>query len=293
MEGIRAALIGAGPTLPLAIPTLLLLGGLAARFGLAPFHLATADAGQASSPVGAAVVLGLVAAAAAVAAIKVVAALSPVPATFSFYMEVVAAIAVVGGGIASLAARSPRAVISYLAISQLGWVAAGLAAHYRGSLGAALFLLGSFVVAATAAPAALGRSNEGHSGLMGMGSLRPARAAGLALAILSLAGVPPLAGFFGEFAVAASLARTGHTVLLVLVLFGAVLTIAAAVRVIQHMYFQSPLDETRRAGAQPATLSRVSAVGALVACIVIGAYGLLGYPILALADQGAEALGLH
>ena len=293
MEGIRAALIGAGPTLPLAIPTLLLLGGLAVRFGLAPFHLATADAGQASSPVGAAVVLGLVAAAAGVAAIKVVAALSPVPATFSFYMEVVAAIAVVGGGIASLAARSPRAVISYFAISQLGWVAAGLAAHYRGSLGAALFLLGSFVVAATAAPAALGRSNEGHSGLMGMGSLRPARAAGLALAILSLAGVPPLAGFFGEFAVAASLARTGHTVLLVLVLFGAVLTIAAAVRVIQHMYFQSPLDETRRAGAQPATLSRVSAVGALVACFVIGAYGLFGYPILALADQGAEALGLH
>ena len=293
LDGIRGALFRAGPTLPLAIPTLLLLGGLAVRLGLAPFHLASPNAGQASSPVGAAVVIGLVAAAAGVAGIKVVAALSPVPATFSLYLEVVAAITVVGGGIAALAARSPRGVISYLAISQLGWVAAGLAAHYRGSLGASLFLLGSFAVAATVAPSALGRSEEGHGSLMGMGSLRPARAAGLALAILSLAGAPPLAGFFGEFAVAASLARTGHVVLLVVLFFGAVLAIAAAVRVIRHMYFQSPPDETRRAGAQPPTWSRVSAMGAVVACVVIGAYGLLGNPILALADQGAEALGLH
>ena len=52
----------------------------------------------------------------------------------------------------------------------------------------------------------MGRAEGGEPSLAGMGALRPARAAGLALAFLSLAGAPPLAGFFGEFAVAAALA---------------------------------------------------------------------------------------
>src|SRR5882672_12186698 len=201
LTAMREVLFSGSPTIALAIPLFLAVSGLALRATLAPFHLAGVPASLGASPLGAGLVLGLVAAAAAVVAIKVAAVLNPIPTVFSSYLEVIAAVAMVGGGAAALAVRSPRARMAYLAAGQIGWVAAGLVTHYRAGLAGSLFLLGAFAVAATCAPAVMGRADGGEPALAGMGVLRPARAAGLALAMLSLAGAPPLAGFFGEFAV--------------------------------------------------------------------------------------------
>jgi NADH-quinone oxidoreductase subunit N len=138
----------------------------------------------------------------------------------------------------------------------------------------------------------MGRADAGEAALAGMGVLRPARAAGLALAMLSLAGAPPLAGFFGEFAVGTALAQSGHFGLLALGLLGSLLSLGAAVRTLRLLYVHSPLEEARRGSALP-VLTRLSTWGAVAFCVVIAAYGLLSNPILGLADQGAEALGLR
>ena len=289
---MRAVLFSGAPTLALAIPIFLVISGLAVRAALAPFQLASIPASLGASPLGAGLVLGLVAAAAATVAIKLVAALTPIPTVYSTYLEVVAALAMVGGGAAALAAQSPRAKLAYLAAGQIGWVAAGLVTHYRSGLGASLFLLGAFAVAATCGPAVMGRAEGGEAALAGMGALRPARAAGLALAMLSLAGAPPLAGFFGEFAVAASLAQSGHFALLALGILGSVLSVAAVAGPLRVMYIQSPPDEARR-GTRLPVVSGLSSFGAVAFCGVIAVYGLLSSPILGLADQGAEALGLR
>jgi NADH-quinone oxidoreductase subunit N len=290
----RNVLRTAAPTLPLAIPVLLLFGGLAVRASLAPFHLAGLPASLGATPLGAGLVLGLVAAAGLVAAIKVAAVVAPVPEVFSPYLEVVAAVAMVGGGVAALAVRAPRARLAYLAAGQIGWVTAGLATHYRDGLAASLFLLGAFALAATCGPAVMGGAEGGEASLAGMGTLRPARAAGIAIAFLSLAGAPPLAGFFGEFAVGASLAQSGHLELLALGLLGSVLSLAAALGTLRVMYIQSPPEEGRRAaGFALPTLTGISTAGALALCAVIAAYGVFGNPILGLAYQGAEALGLR
>ncbi|HEV3101620.1 MAG TPA: proton-conducting transporter membrane subunit [Candidatus Dormibacteraeota bacterium] len=291
---VRRALRSAGATLPLAIPVLLLLAGLAVRAGLPPFQFARLPIGLAASPLGASMIIGLVAAAALTVAIKVAAALTPVPAVFSPYLMVVAAVAMVGGGAAALATRSPRARLAYLAAGQVGWVAAGLATHYRTGLGSSLFLLGAFAVAATAGPAVMAGADVGEFALAGLGVLRPARAAGIALVFLSLAGAPPLAGFFGEFAVAASLAQTGAFWLVALGFLGALMSTAAALGTVRAIYLQSPPDDSRRAaGARLPVLTRLSTIGAIAICIVIGGYGVFANPILGLADQGAEALGLR
>ncbi|MHB8587736.1 MAG: proton-conducting transporter transmembrane domain-containing protein [Candidatus Dormibacteraceae bacterium] len=289
---MRAVLFSGAPTLALAIPVFLVISGLAVRAALAPFHLASIPASLGASPLGAGLVLGLVAAAAATVAIKLVAALTPIPSVYSTYLEVIAAVAMVGGGAAALAVQSPRAKLAYLAAGQIGWVAAGLVTHYRSGLAASLFLLGAFAVAATCGPAVMGRADGGEAALAGMGLLRPARAAGLALAMLSLAGAPPLAGFFGEFAVAASLAQSGHFGLLALGILGSALSLAAVVGTLRVMYIQSPPDEARRSTRLP-VVSALSSFGAVAFCVVIAVYGLLSSPILGLADQGAEALGLR
>jgi NADH-quinone oxidoreductase subunit N len=289
---LRAVLYSGAPTLGLAIPVFLVISGLAVRAALAPFQLATIPASLGASPLGAGMVLGLVAAAAATVAIKLLAALTPIPSVYSPYLAVVAAVAMVGGGAAALAAQSPRAKLAYLATGQMGWVAAGLVTHYRSGLAASLFLLGAFAVAATCGPAVMGRADGGEQALAGIGVLRPARAAGLALAMLSLAGAPPLAGFFGEFAVAAALAQSGHFGLLALGILGSLLGLAGVAGTLRMMYIQSPPDEARRTTRLP-VLTGLSSIGAVAFCIVIAAYGILSSPILGLADQGAEALGLR
>jgi NADH-quinone oxidoreductase subunit N len=293
LTAIHNVLVSVLPTLPLAIPVLLLLSGLAMRANLAPFHITGLTAELGASPLGAGLLLGVVALAAATVAIKIAVALIAVSAVYVLFIEVVAAVAMVGGGVAAIAAHAPRARLAYLAVSQVGWVAAGLVAHYRTGIGASLFLLGAFAVAATCGPAVLGRAEGGEMAIHGLGALRPARAAGLALAMLSLAGAPPLAGFFGEFAVAASLAQSGHFELLALGLLGWVLSLVAAVSTLRVLYIQSPLEDSRRGSMVLPVLTALSTAGAVALCGVIVAYGVFAYPIMSLADQGAEALGLR
>jgi NADH-quinone oxidoreductase subunit N len=292
LNGLRQAVSTAAPTLPLAIPVFLLLAGLSVRAGLAPFHVAGIPVSLGASPLGSGLVLGLVAVAGLTVAIKVAAALGPLPDVFAPYLQVVAAVAMVGGGAAALAVRSPRARLAYLAAAQVGWVAAGLATHFRAGLGGALFLLGAFALAATCGPAVMGAMEGGEASLAGMGVQRPARAAGIAMAFLSLAGAPPLAGFFGEFAVAAALAQSRHFGLLGLGLLGAAMSLAAALATLRVIYIQSPQEEGRRGSGLP-SLTRFSTAGAVALCIGIAGYGVFGSPILGLAYQGAEALGLR
>lgn len=294
LSGIRGALSGEVPALPLVIPVLLLVAGLAILAGIAPFHVATLPVGFGASPVGAALVVGMTAVAAGVVAIKLATAALPVTDVYAPYVQVVAALAMVGGGVAALAVRSPRPRMAYMAVSQLGWLAAGLATHFRSGIAGSLFLLGAFAIAAAAGPALLGRAEGGEPAVAGLGASRPLRAAGVSLALLSLAGVPPLPGFFGELSVAAALAESQNYVLLGLGLLGAVFCVAAAVGTLRVIYLQSPLEESRRgAAAALPGVTFFSSLGAAAFCVVLAGYVVFGFPIMSLADQGAEALGLR
>jgi len=96
------------------------------------------------------------------------------------------------------------------------------------------------------------------------------------------------------FAVAAALAQGGHFGLLALGLLGSVLSVVAALSTLRVLYLQSPPEEGRRAvGFALPPLTFASSAGAVAVCIVIVAFGAFANPILSLAYQGAEALGLR
>ena len=224
---------------------------------------------------------------AAVVALKLLAVLAGVNPAWATWLAWVAAFTMLVSGLRALAVRSVRGLAAWLVVGQAGWVAAALAVHDQRGGAAALFLLGALLVSATGAPA-LAQGMQAGGGPQGLGRRDPLRAAGLALALLSLAGAPPLAGFFGEFAVAAELVRSGLGWLLGAGLLGWVMAIAGVVRPLRAFYLETGAMKTRR-GPRVAT---AWAVGAAVPAVLAVAYGLFAYPIHDLAVQGATALGL-
>jgi NADH-quinone oxidoreductase subunit N len=288
LAGIRGVL-GVEPAgLPLTLAVLLMLAGLSIRGLLAPFHLSGLGVALEASPLGAGLLASIGAGTAALVAFKMLPALAGVGAGWAPYLLGAGTMAMAGGGLAALSARTPRELIAWLGTAQLGWVAAALATNIRARPTAGLFLLGAYMVAAATAPVALGAVAEGPglTVLAGIGVRQPWRTFGLALALLSLAGTPPLAGFFGEFAVAGQLSRSGYLWLVALGALGGVLSTAAVLRALRPMLTLLPPDEARRLPTTVVSMAGSAAAG--VACVL---YGLMSLPISTLAFQAVKALG--
>src|SRR5260370_3539221 len=126
LGAVHGALLGAAPTLPLAVPVLVLLGALIYRASLAPLQLGATHGLAAPSPMSIGLVAGLAAAAAVVAAVKISVAVGSVSVVFSPYVEIVAALAMVAGGAGALSVRSARTRIPFLAAGPTRWGVAGL-----------------------------------------------------------------------------------------------------------------------------------------------------------------------
>jgi NADH-quinone oxidoreductase subunit N len=291
---LRQALIGR-TTLPLAVATVVSLAGLA--LGLVPALLLpqARQAYRVASPLGVATLGGVAAAAAAVALIKLGAALLGVEQGWTPFLAAVAALAMLAGAVGALSAASPRSLTAGLTVAQAGWLVAGLAAHDKAGLTGAAYLLAAFVVAAVAAPVLAGPAETGFNGLRNLADRQPARAAGLGLALLSLAGVPPLAGFFGEFTVGAGLVAGQVAWLLAVGLLSGIICTVACGRAIRLIFLEVVDEQPRRRHALDfGSGSDALRFGAgLAAAFLIAAYGLFANPIHGLAVQGAAALGLR
>lgn len=253
--------------LPLAVALLLVVGSLVVQLGSSPW-------------------LGpLAAGAGGVALVKFVGAAALDGSAWAVLLPALAALAMLAGGLGAIAGGPARGIAGWAGLLQLGWILAGVAGGSRLSLGAALFLLGAYLVASAGAPLALGAAPHGLAGLADRGV---ARAAGFAVCVLSLAGVPPLAGFFGEFAIAAQLVRAGLFWLVALGLLGSALASFAVLRDLRLAFLATGGEAVVRA---PAT--RWVAAGAGLAAALVIAYGFFANPISGLAVQGAAAVGLR
>ncbi len=266
LGSIRTALV-TPLALPLAIALLLVFGGLLAQLGLAPGlgPLATAAAG--------------------IALLKLAGAVVGLAAAWTVLIPAVAALAMVVAALGAVAGGPARGILGWAGLLQLGWVVAGLAGGTRLALGASLFLFGAYLVASAAAPLALGETPHGLAGLAERGA---ARAAGFALCLLSLAGIPPLAGFFGEFAIAAQLARAGLFWLVAVGFFAWAVVGFAVLRDLRLVFLASAGEHVVRTPR-----GRLAMAGAALAAVVVVAYAFFANPISGLALQGAAAVGLR
>lgn len=267
LVGIQSGLLGSALTLPLVLSVLLVLAALTARLALAG-SLGPLPA------TGAGLVL-----------IKLAATLAPVAGAWKIYVPAIAALLMLAGALRVLAGGGPRSILAGAGLVQAGWLTAALAAPDRFGIAAALFLLGGYLLALAGAPLALGELPHGLAGLAERGV---GRAAGYSLALLSMAGVPPLAGFFGIIAVASELARYGAFWLILVGVFSLAVVAQASVRDLRLVFLTSPGEALPRLPHPWLGFGGALAVGVLV----VG-YGLFANPISSLALQGATAIGLR
>lgn len=270
ITGILAAVTNGGLDHPTLI-ALLLLAGVAGKSAQFPLHTWLPDAMAGPTPVSA-----LIHAATMVAAgIYFVARLLPVFAESGaalVVLAVMAAVTMIGSGLAALAQDDIKRVLAYSTIGQLGYMAGALAV---GDRGAAVFHLIShgafkavlFLAAGVVIHAAGTNSLAAMSRMSGLTKRVPDAYWTMTVALLALAAIPPFAGFFSKEAVLVAAEHTalgdrdvapaaaGWTVL-VAGLLAAVLTAAYATR-LWLLAFRGRGTEVPDHGKQPVAMTTV------------------------------------
>ncbi|QGV79117.1 NADH-quinone oxidoreductase subunit L [Streptomyces ficellus] len=289
ITGVLGAVAAGGIEHPTLI-ALLLLAGVAGKSAQFPLHTWLPDAMAGPTPVSA-----LIHAATMVAAgIYFVARLLPVFAASAAAMTVLAvmaAVTMVGSGLAALAQDDIKRVLAYSTIGQLGYMSGALAA---GDRGAAVFHLLShgafkallFLAAGVIIHAAGTNSLAAMSRMRGLAGRIPDAYWTMTIALLALAAIPPFAGFFSKEAVLVAAEHTalgdGSTapaaagwVVLVSGLLTALLTAAYATR-LWLLVFRGRGTEAPDHGRQPLVMNAVLWVLALPSLAFGLSVGVLG-----------------
>ncbi|MEY2500862.1 MAG: NADH-quinone oxidoreductase subunit [Verrucomicrobiota bacterium] len=227
----------------LAAGLVMTLIGFAFKIAAAPFHLWAPDTYQGAPPSSAAFIASASKVASFVVLGKIVligfgpaqgsAGWHSMVAGWAPFLAVLAALSILIGNLAALAQSNVRRLLAYSAVAHAGYTLLGLVAGGREGFSATLFYttIYAFTLVGAFGVVALVRQETGGDDLAHFAALRrrsPWLAACMAVFLLSLAGLPPLAGFFGKFYLftAALHAGTQYSLLwlVALALFGSLIS---------------------------------------------------------------------
>jgi proton-translocating NADH-quinone oxidoreductase chain N len=214
------------------------LVGLGYKAAIAPFHFWAPDAYD-GAPVSVAAFLSVVPKVGAIFALAQVVRDLPVSAAgWPLIVAVLAVLSMTYGNLAALVQENVVRLLAYSAIAQSGYFLLGVVAIVRSDLALpslvvfaaayAAMNIGSFAVVMLA-----GRNLRDFAGL---GRSRPAAGVAMVIFLISLVGVPPLAGFIGKFLLFGAAIQAGFTPLAVVAILNSVLSLAVYLRLVVPMY---------------------------------------------------------
>jgi NADH-quinone oxidoreductase subunit N len=204
-------------------------------------------------------------------------------AGWSPLLAVLAALSILIGNLVALAQTNVRRLLAYSAVAHAGYTLLGLVAGSRDGFSATLFyaavyaitLIGAFGVVAVVRRETGGDDLKDFSGLAGRA---PLLAGCMAVFMLSLAGIPPLAGFFGKFYLFSAVLRAGGNYgllwLVALALFGSFVSLYYYLIVLKAIFVdqRSLTTASSTAHSTPDLLQRIT-VSVLAAAILL--FGLM------------------
>ncbi len=214
LAAISAKLAGQSASPLLAVGIVMTLIGFAFKIAAAPFHLWAPDTYQ-SAPISSAAFIasGSKVASFVVLGKIVLLGFGPMQGSAGWHallpgwaplLAVLAALSIIIGNLAALAQKNVRRLLAYSAVAHAGYTLLGLIAGGAAGFSATLFyttiyaftILGAFGVVGCVQRTTGGDHFEHFAGLA---ARSPVLAGAMAIFMLSLAGLPPLAGFFGKF----------------------------------------------------------------------------------------------
>jgi NADH-quinone oxidoreductase subunit N len=281
---------GAAQNIGLIIGLVFLLVGIAFKISAVPFHMWTPDVYEgAPTPV-----TNFFASAPKVAAVALImrVALGAFSGVAPQWQQVMSALAIASMGLGAFAAigqRNIKRLLAYSAIGNIGYMLIGLAAASpEGARGVIIYLVVyvAMTLGAFACVLSMRRSGgmvEEIDELAGLAQSNLAMAAVFGLLMFSLAGVPPLAGFFAKFYVFVAAVKEG---LWPLAIFGVLASVVSAyyyVRIVKVMFFDEPKE---RFLPIPAKAGLVMAVTGLFVLL----YVVWPAPLVSSADAAARSL---
>jgi NADH-quinone oxidoreductase subunit N len=161
-------------------------------------------------------------------------------------LALMATLSMLLGNLVAIRQTSLRRLLAYSAVAHAGYMLLAIIAHTPQSLGALLYYVITYGLATLGAFAVISvveqqRGTDHLANFAGLGQQAPALSFALAIFILSLAGIPPLAGFFGKFYLfSAVLASTPHTAdllwLIVLAIAMSAVSLYYYLRVLKRVY---------------------------------------------------------
>lgn len=293
LTGGEALQAVAGRNIGVLVGLVFILSGLAFKISAVPFHMWTPDVYEgAPTPVAAFFSSAPKAAAMGLLIRVTVEAFGPMHADWQQIISFVAIASMLLGAVGAIGQTNIKRLLAYSSIANIGFALIGLAASSREGIASVLFYmtvylvmtLGSFLCV-LAMRDADGKPVETIDSLAGLSRSRPGLAAAFAIFMFSLAGIPPLLGFWPKFAVFTA-AMNAH--LYTLAIIGVIASVIGAyyyLRIIKTMYFDEPAPAFAPAD------SRINAAMIGVAALACSPLGMLAItPLVAAATHAAAAL---
>jgi NADH-quinone oxidoreductase subunit N len=251
-EGIRAALNGpmsVGATFGMVF----VLAGLAFKVSAAPFHMWTPDVYEgAPTPV-----TTFFATAPKVAALGLLMRVSleafgGQPGAWQQIVVFAALLSIVIGALGAIGQDNIKRLMAYSSINNVGFMLIGLAAGTKAGASAMLVYLAIYVVMSVAGFVAIlmlrdanDEPVESIADLGGLSKTRPGIAAALAAVMFSLAGIPPLFGFWGKFVVFQAAVQANLVALAAIGIAASVIGAFYYLKVVKVMYFDEAVDKVQ------------------------------------------------
>jgi NADH-quinone oxidoreductase subunit N len=269
------------------------LSGLAFKISAVPFHMWTPDVYEgAPTPV-----TTFFASAPKVAAIGLmvratVVAMGPATSSWQQILIFMSLASIILGAVGAIGQTNIKRLLGYSSINNIGFALVGLAAGTEAGVAAIMSYMAIYVVMTLGSFACVlqmrdeqGNQIEEIASLSGLSRSRKGLAAALAVFMFSLAGIPPLLGFWAKFLVFDAAVKAGLLPLAAIGIAASVIGAYYYLRVIKIMYFDEP--------ATPFGASRNSVEGGVIAltALAVSPLGYFAIPALgAAAALAAKAL---
>lgn len=239
-----------------------IVSGLAFKIGAVPFHMWIPDVYQ-GAPTAATLLIGGAPKLAAFGIMirLLVEGLLPLAFDWQQMLSLLAIGSLVIGNLAAIAQTNLKRMLAYSTIAQMGFVLLGFVAGVingettlaANAYSSAMFYMVGYVLTTLASFGVImllarqGFESEEITDLAGLNQRSPLYAGVMAICLFSLAGIPPMVGFYAKLAVLQSLVASGQGFYIGLAIFAVLMSLIGAfyyLRVVKVMYFDEPVTAT-------------------------------------------------